>query len=147
MTIAWEAHCAVHGGDPSLVSGMDTLTYGDAARVFDACRLVQTAARRLGRWARHHARRWRDRAAPTSTEAAGRRIARWWRATTPPGSTTPAGTYRVADMFAGVLGFSHGFELARLDQHRQARAVLSFEGCPAACKVSMANRLSTGCTS
>ena len=142
MTIAWEAHCAAHGGDPSLVSGMDSLTYGDAVRVFDACRLVQVAARRLGRWARRLARPRPDSGARTAIEAAGRRIVRWWRATTPPGSTTPAGTYRLADCFAGVCGFSHGFELARLDQPREARTVLSFEGCTAASKVSKANRLS-----
>ena len=51
---AWAAHCAVHGGDPTLVSGMSTLTYGVAAHIIDACRRVQLAARRLGICPRSH---------------------------------------------------------------------------------------------
>ena len=68
------------------------------------------------------------------------RIQRWWRRHPPPGAYLPPGTYRMADLFAGVLGFSHGVELCNADQDRHVRTVLSFEGCPAACRTSRANR-------
>ena len=68
------------------------------------------------------------------------RIQRWWRRHPPPGAYLPPGTYRMADLFAGVLGFSHGVELCNADQDRRVRTVLSFEGCPAACRTSRANR-------
>ena len=144
---AWAAHCAVHGGDPNLASGMETLTYDAATHVIDACLRVQRAARPAS-GAGLKPVCGADGAAAPPRRLTRPPVASRGGGDPPPrpgrSSLTPAGVYRVADMFAGVLGFFPGFELAQGDQPRQARMVLSSEGCSTACLVSTANRHARG---
>ena len=68
-------------------------------------------------------------------------LVRWWHHRVGRGwARAPRRTCRLADAFAGALGFSQSFEQAGAAHGVRVDTRVSYEACPTACRVQRANQ-------